>query len=127
MSQRIGFGPQPSVKNGFPTRLNSREVEVEQKMMGKETVKVKLSSRAVVKEQGLRDVCLHKRRCTQIETQLERQLSPEQDADNRGRCVGRVKRESKSLSRAPASEATIDEWDQSSEAPARVQEWIQDL
>ena len=36
--------------------------------MGQETVGEKLSSRAVVKEQGLRDVCLHKRRCTQIET-----------------------------------------------------------
>ena len=45
------------VKNGFPTRLNSREVEVEQKMMGKETIKVKLSSRAVVEEQRLGDVC----------------------------------------------------------------------
>ena len=56
------------VKNGFPTRLNSREVKVEQKMTGKETVKVKLLSRAVVKAQGLGDVCLHKRRCTQIGT-----------------------------------------------------------
>src|SRR5882672_8785679 len=56
------------VKNRFPTQLNSREVEVEQKMKGKKTVKVKLSSRAVMKEQGLGDVCLHKRRCTQIGT-----------------------------------------------------------
>ena len=56
------------VKNGFPTRLNGKMIGVEQKIMGKETVKVKLSSRAVVKEQGLGDVCLHKRRCTQIET-----------------------------------------------------------
>jgi len=37
-------------------------------MTGKETVKVKLSSRAVMKEQGLGDMCLHKRRCTQIGT-----------------------------------------------------------
>jgi len=57
-----------SVKNGFPTRLNGKEVEVEQKITGKETIKVKLSSRAVMKEQGLGDVCLHKRRCTQIGT-----------------------------------------------------------
>ena len=80
-----------------------------------------------MKEQVLRDVCLHKRRCTQIETQLERRLSPEQDADSRGRRVGRVKREFKRLSRAPVSEATKDEWDRSSEVPERVQEVIQDL
>ena len=56
------------VRNGFPTRLKSKEVDVKQKIMGKETVNAKLSSRAVVKEQGLGDVCLHKRRATQIET-----------------------------------------------------------
>src|SRR5882672_11992132 len=56
------------VRNGFPTRLKSKEVEVEQEITGKVTVKVKLSSRAVVKEQGLGDMCLHKRRCTQIGT-----------------------------------------------------------
>src|SRR5882672_5340970 len=56
------------VRNRFPTRLKSKEVEVEQEITGKETVKAKLSSRAVVKEQGLGDVCLHKRRNTQIET-----------------------------------------------------------
>jgi len=32
---------------------------------GKETVKAKLSSRAVMKEQGLGDMCLHKGRTTQ--------------------------------------------------------------
>jgi len=53
---------------GFLTRLKSKEVEVEQEITGKETINAKLSSRAVVKEQGLRDVCLHKRRATQIET-----------------------------------------------------------
>ena len=57
-----------SVRNGFPTQLKSKEVEVEQEITGKETVKEKLSSRAVMKKQGLGDVCLHKRRTTQIET-----------------------------------------------------------
>ena len=56
------------VKNGFPTQLNGKRVEAKQRVMGNETVKVKLLSRAVMKEQGLGDVCLHKRRCTQIET-----------------------------------------------------------
>src|SRR5882672_895059 len=79
------------VRNGFLTQLKSKEVEVEQEITGKGTVNAKLSSRAVMKEQGLRDVCLHKRRYTQRRTQLERQLSPEQDADSRSRHVGRVK------------------------------------
>src|SRR5712664_2639072 len=74
--------PSPTVRNGFPTRLKSKEVDVEQEIMGKETVNAKLSSRAVVKEQGLGDVCLHKRRTTQVETQLERRLSLEQDTDS---------------------------------------------
>ena len=77
--------------------------------MGKETVKVKLLSRAVMKEQGLGDMCLHKRRYTQRRTQLERRPSLEQDADSRSRRVGRVNWESKGLSRAPMSEATKDE------------------
>jgi len=34
-----------------------------------------------------------------------------QDTDSHGRCVGGVKRESKSLTRAPESEAMKDEWD----------------
>ena len=55
------------VRNGLPTRLKSKEVEVEQEIMGKETVNAKLSARAVMKEQGLGGVCLHKRRATQIE------------------------------------------------------------
>src|SRR5882672_5162101 len=80
-------GMRVSVKNGFLTRLNGKRVEVKQRGMGNETVKVKLSSRAVVKEQGLGDMCLHKRGCTQVETQLERRLSPEQDTDSHGRCV----------------------------------------
>ena len=42
-----------SVRNRFLTRLKSKEVEVEQEIMGKGTIKVKLLSRAVVKEQGL--------------------------------------------------------------------------
>src|SRR5882672_3369619 len=71
-----------TVRNGFPTRLKSKEVDVEQEITGKETVNAKLSSRAVVKEQGLGDVCLHKRRATQVETQLERWLNLEQDADS---------------------------------------------
>src|SRR5882672_5649960 len=74
-----------SVRNRFPTRLKSKEVEVEQEIMGKETVNAKLSSRAVVKEQGLGDVCLHKRRATQVETQLERRLNLEQDAESHWR------------------------------------------
>src|SRR5882672_1040661 len=80
-----------SVRNGFPTRLKSKEVKVEQEIMGKETVNAKLSSRAVVKEQRLGDVCLHKRRYTQVETQLERRPSLEQDTDSRSGHVGRVK------------------------------------
>jgi len=55
-------------RTGFPTRLKSKEVEAEQEITGKETVNAKLSSRAVVKEQGFGDVCLHKRRATRIET-----------------------------------------------------------
>jgi len=50
------------VKNGFLIRLNGKKVEAEQRMMSKENVRVKLSSRAVMKEQRLRDMCLHKRR-----------------------------------------------------------------
>jgi len=57
-----------SVRNRFPTQLNGKYVEVKQKITGKETVKVTLSSRAVAEEQGLGEVCLHKRRGTQIET-----------------------------------------------------------
>jgi len=52
----------PIVKNGFLIRLNGKKVEAEQRMTSKENVRVKLSSRAVVKEQRLRDMCLHKRR-----------------------------------------------------------------
>jgi len=51
-----------AVKNGFPIQLNSKKVEIKQIMMSKEIVRVKLSSRVVVKEQGLGDVCLHKSR-----------------------------------------------------------------
>jgi len=58
---------QGCVKNGFPTRLNGKRVEAEERVMENETVKVELSSRAVVKEQRLGDVYLHKRRCTRIE------------------------------------------------------------
>jgi len=51
-------------RTGFPIQLKSREVDIGNEKMSQMTVKEKLSERAVVKENGLRQVCLQERRIT---------------------------------------------------------------
>jgi len=69
---------------GFPIQLKSKEVKIGNEKMSQMIVKEKLSERAVMKENGLRRVCLQGRRITPKQKELsesDHQVQ-EQDADN---------------------------------------------
>jgi len=55
-------------RTGFPTRLKCNKVGIDKEKMSRVIVREKLSKRAVVKEDGLRQVYLQDRRLTPIRT-----------------------------------------------------------
>src|SRR5882724_2962356 len=51
-------------RTGFPIQLKSKEVKIGNEKTSRVIIKEKLSERAVMKENGLRQVCLQERRIT---------------------------------------------------------------